>query len=271
MPTPLRPCPSASQLLLPAPIGRRYPPGAVTLLTGGGVEADLSSAAVSYSVNLLNQSTLSRVGMQTSVTPLRTCVVWPADSEFFPEDIGDPRELDDGELTITSPAGTIPVDDDENDPPEGFFTPGLLTVRGAGGTDVGAFEASVVLPAPGSLDALLQLARVNRAQDLTFRWSGVSPGMGYVLIAGNSVDQVRGVGRTFTCVERAEAGRFTVPALVLGSLPPSVAGQGEEDPPGQLFVVAGTLPEKGRYTVQGLDVGLFLPLQLIGFTEPMFE
>ncbi len=258
---------TAEQMMLAEQNGRLRV-GSVTLVAGGGQEPGLEAEAGEYSLALLNQSTLTFVALDTHVTPVGSCTVWPVSDDFFPVDPLEPIDLAGGDLTVTTPAGTLTENDEL---PVDFFPPGLVTVRSTAGPGVGAFELSLTLPPPGTLNSPIDPQQVNRSQDLTFRWSGVDSATDFVLILGRSADQTRGVGRSFVCSADAAAGQFTVPSQVLQNLPRSVAAAGAEEPPGQIVVGSARKSSAGRKQVDGIDAGFFVPIQLFGQSAPMFE
>jgi uncharacterized protein (TIGR03437 family) len=96
--------------------------------------------------------------------------------------------------------------------------PGVYTITGAGGADVGSFTALLNIT-----DSLVWMNKaaigtVDRTRPLTLTWSG-APAPGYVLIGGFS--HTSGDSALFTCVEDARKGTFTIPSFVLSALPPT--------------------------------------------------
>ena len=136
-----------------------------------------------------------------------------------------------GLYQVQLPSGAIPT------------TGGAFTFTGPGGSDVGAFTATVSFPNP--LLAWTNQAAgatVNRSQGVQVTWNGGSPGS-YVIISGNSTGS-SGVYGFFTCYAPQSAGQFTVPAFVTGTLP---AGSGN------LSVENGT--NFVSFSATGLDSG----------------
>jgi len=243
--------------------------GAATVTTGPEVEPEVESEAGDYSLAQLTSSTLTFIGFETHITPLGTCTVWPAGDDFFPVDPVEPIELLGGDLTFTTPAGTLTENDEL---PGNFFPPGLFTIRSTAGPQIGAFEISTTIPPPGTLNAPDEPERISRSQDLTVRWSGVTAADQMVLLLGRSDDQTRGVGRTFVCSADGPSGQFTVPSAVLQSLPPSVGTGTDENAPGFLLVGSTPRPETARADqVPGIDAGFFAPIQLFGVAMPDYE
>jgi hypothetical protein len=139
-----------------------------------------------------------------------------------------------------------------------FLAPGSYTVdNGGGGAQVGAFRATLTIPSSQPVwtnqDAL---SNIPRSQDLMLTWSGGAAG-GFVAVFGTSADPKTGVGASFECTARADAGTFTVPAWVLSALPasgndPSIGGVAVG-----ILSLATTLPQPTRFQATGIDVGFF--------------
>ncbi len=242
--------------------------GSVTLVNGGGLEPTVETEAGQYSLDLLNQSTLSFVALETHLGQLGSCMVGPTFMDFFPVDPLEPAELLGGDLTVTSPAGTI-VDPDEL--PLDFFPPGLVTISAEAGPQVPAFEVSMTLPPVGTLVSPTTLPAANRAQGLSVRWAGVDASTDFVLILGRSENQPAQAGRTFFCTADASRGEFTIPPEVMLAVPASVAAPGAEDPAGILLVGTGTKATVGSRQVDGIDAAYFVALQILGFVSPNFQ
>jgi hypothetical protein len=138
------------------------------------------------------------------------------------------------------------------------FKPGDYTVdNGAGTQMVGPFRSTVTLPPMVNWTNQDALAFPDRTQPLTVTWTGGVEGKELVGIFGLAASEQATAG--FLCMEKVSAGRFTVPAWVLSSLPPSATfTEGGQSLPGGLLGV-GTAPftSIGRFTAPGLDVGVF--------------
>ncbi len=141
---------------------------------------------------------------------------------------------------------------------EDVFTPGSYTVdNGAGLQPIGPFKASLTMPPPIAWTNRDALITVDRSQDLTVTWTGGVADKEYAIIAGVAQNHQAIAG--FLCAEKVSAGKFTVPAWVLSSLPNSdLFPQGDSPVPGG-FLGIGTAPltSAGRFTGPGLDLGIF--------------
>jgi uncharacterized protein (TIGR03437 family) len=141
------------------------------------------------------------------------------------------------------------------DPP--YLTPGTYTAdNGAGGPQVGAFMTSLTIPSEfvWTNEAVTE---VNRAQGLEITWTGGDPSW-MVSIAGSSTipespTQPEATGYYFSCSVSSALGRYTVPAPVLMTLPPSVVTEGVSS--GGLTVGTFSVPE--RFNATGIDYGEF--------------
>ena len=112
-----------------------------------------------------------------------------------------------------------------------YFNPGVYTVYGSGGADVGAFQASVPVTSSFTWSNRASINTINRSEGLTLSWSGADPN-GWVMIEGHSAMGVSSyhdiIWGTFTCRTAGASGSFTVPPQVLLAVPasnlPSVNG-----------------------------------------------
>ena len=225
------------------------------------------------------------------VPALGTCVAYgrpaPEGFEILPEDLAltFARRMDAGAaLNLTGPLGTKELEPDdccpglryeneldrlrvpgEDDIPE-FVVPGLYTVdNGGGGSEVGPFQASLNFPTSltwSNRDSIPD--RIPRSEDVTVTWTGGDPDTQFVVILGHSMPAVPPeVEGSFVCTERVEAGRFTVPAVVLSSLPVTREWTGEEESPtGSSIVATKTTVGAARFTAPGIHWGYFTYLDL---------
>lgn len=141
--------------------------------------------------------------------------------------------------------------------PASFLDGGTFTITGPGGKDVGPFTANVTM-APGvTWTNRDQIADINRNADLTVTWSGGGADQ-MVVIAGGTNDESGKNSGTFYCLAPAADGRFTVPASVLATVPPTPPAAAGLDASSSLVVgsmVWGNLP---TFSAPGLDRGHIL-------------
>ena len=135
---------------------------------------------------------------------------------------------------------------------------GSTAVSAPGGTNVGAFQATV--PAAVQLNWLnrLQINTIDRTQPLTVTWSPTGLANTTVAIAGSNYDLLTNATRTFICTASSAAGTFSVPTYILGAIPPSTNAAGKS------FGVLGlaAVPTQGlaTFTASGLDAGVAVQL-----------
>ena len=143
------------------------------------------------------------------------------------------------------------------------LTQGTYTIAGTGGTDVGAFSASVDFP--GDLTWKNEDTIPNpipRGSALTVNWTGGSTGL--VAIAGTSYSTTAGGtaqnpvynAGLFTCIAQATAGTFTVPVDVLGHLF-AVSGDPSTGSYGSLSLFGVVDPAKSQFSVPSVDQAFF--------------
>jgi uncharacterized protein (TIGR03437 family) len=106
-----------------------------------------------------------------------------------------------------------------------YLDPGVYTVTGTGGADIGGFTAAVTVPPPLVwTNPPANNTLVARANGMTVNWTGGDP-KGTVSISGggqvnsNSPGAPPRAGVVFNCRVRAAPGTFVIPRAVLGTLP----------------------------------------------------
>jgi uncharacterized protein (TIGR03437 family) len=152
--------------------------------------------------------------------------------------------------------GGIPGFTDDYGPE--YLVPGLYTVDHPAGPDVGAFRATLTLPAPIEWTNRDSFSVVRRSQDLTVTWTGGDSAKEYVVVGATSLDMARRVGAGIACMERASAGQFTIPSWLLSTLPASSGpSPGGSLPNGRVEFSTYTIVEPARFQAQGIDVGNF--------------
>jgi len=101
--------------------------------------------------------------------------------------------------------------------PRGASSVGKWTLRGDGGVDIGAFEASVELP---KMPEWTAPAQVDRSADLTVTWSGE----GLTSSDRLAVAVGSGFGPYVECRTTGDAGTVTIPQRFLSILPADTVG-----------------------------------------------
>jgi len=141
--------------------------------------------------------------------------------------------LDAGKVTLTGPAGSslnsTQLTESNNayylslsgtgGPTIGTIVAGVYTLTGAGGTDLGPFNATVTLGAPLTVAGGLP-STVTRGAGLTLNWTGGNPSdtvtvTGYATTITNDFQ----TGATFVCYTTAGAQTLTVNSSILNQLP----------------------------------------------------
>ncbi len=169
-------------------------------------------------------------------------------------------------ISINGPGGTRSITQETSPGLAGYYSAmlgdaspgnhldvGKYTITGSGGADVGAFTTSVNVPQPLLWTNQAALGTVNRASGVQVTWSGGDPSA-YVDIGGSSFALLSGdkfLGATFTCRARVSDGSFTVPPVVLLSLP--VSSSLSNFAFSVLSVGTSTAPQ--QFTASGIDYG----------------
>ncbi len=137
-----------------------------------------------------------------------------------------------------------------------YLTPGsYLFDNGSGGPDIGNFKASANFPPTLTWTNKAAITAVTRSQGQNITWTGGDPS-GYVTITGTSiVTEPSTLAGTFTCTAPVSAGQFSIPPVVLLSLPASTSLSvgGITIDTGSLSVGTSTNPVK--FTAPNLDLG----------------
>lgn len=188
--------------------------------------------------------------LQTQTSPSGACQVIQVSGTGTQSQLvtGSGTHLDAGVVTLNGPSGSnisnLPLTEtnnvysltigEEGLPPgipglggNGTIVAGTYTLSGAGGKDVGKFNASLTLGTPLTITSGLPSV-VTRSAGLTLNWTGGNP-TDIVEIVGFS-GTVSGTGNNttvnateFACTTTAGVGTFTVPASILSQLPPTTA------------------------------------------------
>jgi uncharacterized protein (TIGR03437 family) len=150
-------------------------------------------------------------------------------------------------ITLMGPNGNVALPENQglNEfDPGNFLVPGVYTVTGTGGANVGSFSGTLTIPASPTLTSPVNGATVTRSSGLTVTWTG--GGSGNVAIdIGSCTDSTCASGATALCVAPASAGTFTIPPYVLLAFP--AGGNGA-------FVLS--TQAQASFSATGLDFGL---------------
>jgi uncharacterized protein (TIGR03437 family) len=128
--------------------------------------------------------------------------------------------------------------------------PGVYTISGTGGKDVGPFSATIMIGGHLAISNKSSLATVDRTQPLTVMWTGGVSG-NYVLIVGNTPGSSTGgtSHANFACAEDGGKGTFTIPSYILSSVNATGAGQGT--------LVISPHPLSNLVAIPGIDLAYF--------------
>ncbi len=140
--------------------------------------------------------------------------------------------------------------------PGNYLDPGQYNVAGAGGKEVGAFSTRLNLPPALTWTNADSVDTINRPAGQLITWSG-GDSTTNVSIDGSSftVAGTDAIGAVFHCQARASDGRFTIPAVVLLSLPPTANNIPGSAAPMSRLSVGETTPYT-TFTAPGLDLGV---------------
>ena len=237
--------------------------GAVSLQRGVGSQDTVSASF--QNLNLL--SLIGSRGPSGAPSP-GNCITLEILTSSGATDISDPvtgAGLDAGSsLTVNGPAGSQTVSAVSKGFYSGsfssFLNPGSYTVKGSGGGDVGSFTASLNIPQAINWNNIVSANLVPRDQDFLITWLG-----------GGSNDLVEILGTTnlpstgavtpvleFICTATASAGQFSVPSLVLSTIP-NIAEIGAVP----AFRLSVSDLAFAPFTASGLDLGYVYSLNFV--------
>jgi uncharacterized protein (TIGR03437 family) len=173
-----------------------------------------------------------------SLPPAGSCTVYPAIGDVFeggkvPDETSSYSALDPGtQVQIANSAGSQPATLIASAAPLGSYLPlyslpntlylaaGNYSVRGAGGSNVGAFNASITVPSPLVWSNRDATNTVSRSAALTLHWSGGAPSQ-MIMILGMDSDLPSNSSAVFLCTAAAGATSLTIPEQVLSAIPSS--------------------------------------------------
>ena len=136
-----------------------------------------------------------------------------------------------------------------------FLVPGNYLITGTGGKDVGPINTNLTLPPTLTWTNMSSISTVNRAAGQLITWTGGDPS-GSVEISGTSISTsgTNVVVAGFECTAQDSAGQFTIPSVVLLSLPANPATTSATAfAAGSLSVGAASAFK--NFTATGLDIG----------------
>jgi uncharacterized protein (TIGR03437 family) len=175
------------------------------------------------------------------VNPPGTCIVEQINAPTPPTSatppLGGATELNAGTpLMLSGPGGSASLAFSANGysatlaktsfvpPPPALIQPGLWTMSGPGGGDIGPFTASITVPTPLTCTNCSALTSIDRSQPLTINWTGGGGSQDWVEVAGISTtplvaDTTKNVAGVFFCAAHASDQALTVPANILAQIP----------------------------------------------------
>ena len=150
-------------------------------------------------------------------------------------------------------------------PTPAYFSPGSYTISGTGGSAAGSFSEQFTIPTDVTWTNPIA-TDVDRTKDLTITWSNGDPNS-FTVISGIGVAATGPLGpstttpgRVFLCVAPASAGTFTVPSVVLQTLPPTSTVSLVPTS----FLLVGTQTSAEKFSATGLDDGYVMYRSLTG-------
>ncbi len=177
-----------------------------------------------------------RVNLHALARQARTPEEWTT----IPQKTPGSRRLDAGqEITIAGPAGIRTLAPDPRNretynailggappfsrrpPLPDFLKPGMYTVTAAGGSDVGEFSAALDVPRVLVWKNEGAIRRIVRAKGVTVEWKAARRDSAILILAADA-DRFSGDSAMCLCMAPAAEGRFSVPPLPLGNIPPTV-------------------------------------------------
>ncbi len=138
-----------------------------------------------------------------------------------------------------------------------YLSQGAYTISGPGGSDVGSFSVNLSVPEPLVWTNQASTTTVTRSQGLPITWTGGDNGD--VQISGFSLTGISSTtpyGAGFICTAKGSDHGFTVPSIVLLSLPPSDSIADVPTPTGSLEV--GSTTQLQNFTAPGIDKGFVI-------------
>ena len=161
--------------------------------------------------------------------PSNACIVYNNTNASFTNPITGGNLIDAGpSFTVTGPNGSVavPVNGGNRNvinQTGALLVPGVYTITGNGGADVGTVSASITIPAAATLTSPVNNGTATRANGMTLTWTGGSGDLKIYVISCS--DPNCNNGAVAVCIVPASLGTFDIPPYVLEALPAgSVAG-----------------------------------------------
>jgi hypothetical protein len=211
------------------------PPGGQTLRTGlvAVVQTNTPGKNNARTITSVSDAAFEKyTGIYTPSNSLSPggCIV----NDLTPVSVGNISGLDPGVITLAGPSNLAVTLANQLGIKGAFYS--LLPVgaipesggtftfnNGAGGADVGPFTSIITFTNPLLTWTNQSVAAtIDRSKDLQVTWTGGNPGT-YVFISGTSTTPPPQLIGGFTCLAKADDGKFTVPSYILSALP---AGKG---------------------------------------------
>ena len=130
---------------------------------------------------------------------------------------------------------------------------GSYTISGSGGTDVGAFSATITVGSHLAISNKSSLATIDRTQPLTVTWTGGTEG-NYVLIGGYTPNAYSSgayfPNAYFACAEDAGKGTLTIPAYILSTMNATANTKG--------ILGISSHPLSNQIAIPGVDLAYFI-------------
>jgi len=127
------------------------------------------------------------------------------------------------------------------------LTPGTYTFTGTAGTDIGAFNVSITLPALFNwTNRPSPKATISRSEPFVINWTNGYPGALVDIELQSAASLTEGV--TVVCWADPTAGTFSVPVTVLQALPPTYSGGSASAHVSQGYMT-------NNFTAPGIDIG----------------
>jgi uncharacterized protein (TIGR03437 family) len=167
-------------------------------------------------------------------------------------------------LTLNGPIGSVSLRLVAGGQYQGLFgdsvkgpnvPPGVYTITGKGGKDIGSFTATLRIGANLAWTNKAGTEVLDRTQPLTVNWTGDITTPGHVLIGG-----YQSGGRSFFCTEDVTKGAFTVPSVFVSAFK-------LDSGPVTLFL--GRHPMERQVTIPGLDLAWFIDASSDSITVPL--